>query len=177
MSGCGARHPLRGVMCDNARRNHMVCAGFDPAAFETVHWDSPHHQPPPPAETREGGRQRAQDIAARTRPALTVMQAVREAARGSERATRRWSAEEKARIVETIIALAQAQPEIIADDIWAACPDVQPGPGIHAVLTGAVREGLLAKGGFAESRRDRADHDHGRRLRVWKSLVCPHSTA
>lgn len=170
--GCGSYQQQDGrLRCENDSGNHAVCVAFDDVQFVHIHWDCPTYEPPPPSESRASGREKARGIAARTQPAETLMSSVRAAAKGSEQATARWTPDEKSQIAETIMRLAYSQSALTADDIWAACPEVAPGPGIHALLTTAVRERLLAKGDFADSQRDRADHDHGRRLRVWRSLV------
>jgi hypothetical protein len=170
--GCGSYSPSNEQLrCENEAPNHVVCSSFDAEQFVHVHWDCPTYEPPPPSETKAGGREKARAIASRTRPAETLMASVRAAARGSDQATARWTPEEKAQISETIVRLAHSQTALTADDIWNACPEVAPGPGIHALLTTAVRDRILTKGDFADSHRDRADHDRGRRLRVWRSLV------
>jgi hypothetical protein len=172
VNGCGSHHPTDGRWrCENTALNHALCTAFDDSQFVHIHWECPSYEPPPPSESKASGREKTRSIASRTRPAETLMSSIRATARGSEQATARWTEDEKAQIIETIIRLAYSRPAMTADDIWAACPEVAPGPGIHALLTRAVREKIVAKGDFADSQRERTDHDAGRRLRVWRSLV------
>ena len=171
--GCGSRYEADPtIRCENSAPNHVVCHAFDPGQWAYLHWDCPTYEPGPESETKTGGREKARRIAERSERPTTLLEAVRQAARGSNGSSRRWTDEERSQVTETIIRLAYSRKALTADDIWAACPEVAPGPGIHALLTRAVQEKLLAKGDFADSQRnDRSDHDRGRRLRVWRSLV------
>lgn len=171
--GCGSRYELDPTMrCESTTLNHVVCHAFDPGEWAYVHWDCPTYEPPPESETKASGREKAHKMAERAERPTTMLEAVRQAARGPNGSSKRWTPEERAQVAETIIRLAYSQQALTADDIWAACPEVAPGPGIHALLTRAVQEKILTKGDFADSQRDdRSDHDRGRRLRVWRSLV------
>jgi hypothetical protein len=178
MAGCGSRyHANQLISCENPAPNHVVCTAFDPEQWTHLHWDNPTYEPPPEPESKAGGREKARKVAARTEPPWTMMDTVRKTATGLDSSSTRWTDEQRAQVTETIIRLAYSRRAITADDIWAACPEVPPGPGVHALLTRAVQEKLLTKGDFADSQRnDRADHDRGRRLRVWRSLVYGTST-
>lgn len=171
--GCGSRYESDPtIRCENPASNHVVCQAFDPEQWVYLHWDCPTYEPPSQPESKDGGREKARQIAARTEPPMTMMESVRKAARGSNGPSPRWTDEQRAQVTQTIMRLAHSRQAFTADDIWSECPEVPPGPGIHALLTRAVQERLLAKGDFADSQRDdRSDHDRGRRLRVWRSLV------
>lgn len=84
--GCGSYYPRdEQLRCENAITNHAVCVAFDDAQFAQVHWNCPTYEPPPPSETRSGGREKARAMAKRAEPPMTLMASVRAAARRAKR--------------------------------------------------------------------------------------------
>lgn len=170
---CRSLHPELALQCENTKDNHRYCMAFNVEIFAPLHWENPNYEPPKTMAPGQA-KQRVSEMAERAqKPPRTNMAAARKAARrGSERAQGRWDDGEKRKIYETVRWLAQNQDELVADDIWKACPEIKPGPGLTAVLRRACSENLIEPGEHASSQRgERDDHDHGRQLRVWRSKV------
>lgn len=162
---CGNHHPHKGhVICDRPARRHPTCSGWDTDIHGFTDWENQTY-----AETKvsspEQARVQARHMASRFSPQ-------RAAAKGSEQAKRRWTISEQLQIRAAIVTLAQEKDSFTTDDIWTQVgPDVPKTPGITAMLREADRDGFIEPTeDYADSQRDdRADHDQGRRLRVWRS--------
>jgi hypothetical protein len=165
-----SRHPNSDLACEHTEYNHEFCRAFEPERLRYVHWPNPDYEAPKTV-SYEVGREKVAAIAARLKPTLSPTEGRQAAAEGSEEATVRWTEDEKQRIREAIRLLAQGGESFTTDSIWARCPDIRPGPGITALLSGACSRGWIAPDGYAESSRERSDHDHGRRLRSWRPTV------
>lgn len=91
---------------------------------------------------------------------------------GSERAARRWTPEQAARVDAAIEAVARRLPEFTSDDVWAELGDGFPvTKGMASRLTAAKNRGVIAATGEVRTARRGGDHDHGQRLSLWRSRI------
>lgn len=92
--------------------------------------------------------------------------------RGSERASRRWTAEQVDAVDAAIENCARRLTEFTADDVWAALGDEFPvTKGLTARLVVARNAGLIAGTDQLRKTHRGGVHDKGQRLSVWRSLI------
>lgn len=168
MSECRNRHDDGGqvLFCDKPSGNHMHCSGWSDRAGGFVDWPNPGYTPPKVVQDAPAATSRLQAMANRVNGA----QAGKE---GSERAADSWTPAQQLTVESVITEVATRQSEFTTDDLWAALGTMVPKTaGMAAMLRRATSKGLIeATDRYADSTRERADHDQGRRLRVWRSRM------
>jgi hypothetical protein len=162
-SECGNRHPEKpATTCDKAASNHRFCTGWCDQTGGFVDWPNPGWTPAAAKtdlKSAESG--------------LRAMAAKLGGAEGSERAAKSWSDAEQLVVEAAITEAAEKHSEFTADAVWAVLGDrVKKTAGMAAMLKRVERKGFISKTDkTADSTRERGDHDAGRRLTVWKSLM------
>lgn len=152
-------------MCDKTVPNHHHCSGWSNLAGGFVDW--PNSGWTPPATKSDVKSVKSAESG------LRAMAAKLGGMAGSERAAKSWSPTEQL-LVETAIAEAAEQHgEFTTDAVWAILGDTVPKTsGMAAMLKRAEGKGFISKTDkTADSTRERADHDAGRRLVVWESRM------
>lgn len=148
-------------------RPHRLCAGWSFGESEYIDW--------PNQENLDSKRRSPAEARATVRTVASRASAHQKAVEGSQAAAEsRWSETERLLVKAAIYALAEERDSFTADDVWAVLADSVPTtPGLAAMLRAATSEGIIEPTDqHVRSRReDRADHDHGRHLRVWRSLL------
>ncbi len=92
--------------------------------------------------------------------------------RGSERAARRWSAEQVAQVDSAIEQAAISNLEFTADQVWQLLPqDFPVTKGLAARLNAARNRGWIESTGRVAFAQRGGEHDHRQRLAVWRSLL------
>lgn len=166
-SECGNRHPVRAsVFCSKVTRSHKFCSGYDMAVGDFVDWENPSWTPPKTSASADGAKDTLKAMAARV-DAETGLE-------GSERAAGSWTPAQRLLVEAAITEVIEHRAEFTADDVWAVLgPDFPKTAGMAAMLTKASKKNLItATDRYADSRRtDRADHDNGRRLRIWRRAL------
>lgn len=148
--------------CSKSTPNHASCTGWSARAEEFVDWPNPEYTAP---KTVTSGSPKT---------SLTAM-ANRINGAGKDEADEgksSWTNAQRMLVQSAITQVAEARDEFTTDDVWAVLgKSVPKTPGMAAMLAKASRQGFIeATERYADSRRsDRADHDAGRRLRVWRS--------
>lgn len=152
-----------GARCDKPRGNHKMCSGWSDARHGHVDWPNPDWEPP---KAKEPVR-----AASRVRALADKMNGRHAGAEGAERAAQSWTPAERLLVESAISETAERHAEFTTDEVWACLGDrVRMTAGMAAMLKAAARKGLIEPTDrYADSARERADHDQGRRLRVWKS--------
>jgi hypothetical protein len=170
---CGNPSPEQNSTCELASGNHRLCTGWAPDLDAFIDWDNPDYREPKRiAAGRTRAREQVSEMASRVPRAPSVLTRAQAAVEGSERASRTWTAEERAEVYRAIVEVADERTRFTTDDIWRRLgPDFPVTMGIAAVLRRAVTDGHIRKTSRTEMshRDDRADHDLGRHLRVWES--------
>lgn len=164
---CGREHVLDGdvLRCDKTGASHKHCSGWSSALGQHVDWPNPGWEPP---KARQSPKAES-----RVRELAEKMNGRHAGAEGSERAARSWTPTQRLLVEAAIAETAERHAEFTTDQIWAALGDRVPmTSGMAAMLQAARKKGLVEPTDrYADSARERADHDQGRRLRVWKSLM------
>jgi hypothetical protein len=158
---CGNKHVDQGVscVCDKTSRNHQLCSGWSDRVEGYVDWPNPDYQPP--------------SSAGESATKATVS-AIAKRVNGAAEPARGWSTGERLLVESAITQVAEQRDEFTVDHVWMVLGDQVPKTtGMAALLKQASSKGYVeATEKYADSRRaDRDDHDQGRRLRVWKSLM------
>lgn len=168
MSECRNRHDDVGevLFCDKPPGNHRRCSGWSDRAGGYVDWDNPAYTAPKVAQDAPKAASRLQVMAGR----VSGAQAGKE---GSERAAASWTPAQRQTVESVITEVATRQDEFTTDDLWGALGLTVPKTaGMAAMLRQATSKGFIEPTErYADSTRERGDHDHGRRLRVWRSLM------
>jgi hypothetical protein len=164
---CGNQYPeRRAVACDKTTPNHRLCSGYDTLVGDFVDWENPSWTPPKTMASSEAAKTTLKAMAARVDTETGL--------EGAERAAGSWSPAQRLVVESVISEVAEQQTEFTTDDIWAALPPGIPKTkGLAGMLIAASKKKLItATDRYADSRRtDRADHDHGRRLRIWRRAL------
>jgi hypothetical protein len=162
-SECGNKREGGGITCDKTTKNHKFCSGWSDEAGGHVDWPNPQWSPPKVKADAKGAEADLRAMAAR----------VNAGAEGSERASRSWTDTERKLVELAIAEVADQVDEFSTDEVWAALGDSVPmTAGMAAMLRAATAQGVIEPTDrYTDSRRDRADHDGGRRLRVWRSKM------
>lgn len=162
-SECRNRHPEeQGVVCDKTATNHRNCSGWSDRAGGFVDWLNPSWTPSAAKtdlKSAEGG--------------LRAMAAKLGGMAGSERAAKSWTPAEQLMVEAAITEAAEKNGEFTTDAVWAILGDrVAKTAGMAAMLKRAEGKGFISKTDkTSDSTRERDDHDAGRRLVVWRSLM------
>jgi hypothetical protein len=168
MSECRNRHDDGGeiLFCDKSSGNHRRCSGWSDRAGGHVDWDNPVYTAPKTTQDAPAASSRLQAMANRVNGA----QAGKE---GSERAAANWTPAQRQMVESAITEVATRQDEFTTDDLWTVLGQTVPKTaGMAAILRQATSRGFIEPTDrYADSTRDRADHDQGRRLRVWRSRM------
>lgn len=153
------------VVCDKITRNHRHCSGWSDRHGGYVDWQNPSWTPPKTAD-KETAKSRVHELARK-------VPGPQAAAQGSERAAQSWTPTERLLVESAITLVAEQCDEFTTDQIWIALGDQVPKTaGMAAMLKRASAAGFIeATEKYADSQRERDDHDHGRRLRVWRSRM------
>jgi hypothetical protein len=153
------------LRCDKPEGNHKLCSGWSAALMQHVDWPNPAYEPPK-AQESPAAESKVRALAAK----MNSREAARE---GAERAAQSWTPAERMLVESAITEVAEKHSEFTTDQVWAALGDRVPmTSGMAALLRVAQKKGQIeATDRYADSARERADHDHGRRLRVWKSRM------
>lgn len=162
---CGREHVLDGetLRCDKTSANHKHCSGWSATRMGHVDWPNSNWEPPKAQESPQA-ESRVRGLAAK-------MNGRHAGAEGAERAAQSWTPTERLLVESAVAHVAEKHAEFTTDEVWAELGDRVPkSAGMAAMLKAAVRKGLIEPTDrYADSSRERADHDQGRRLRVWKS--------
>lgn len=168
MSECRNQHVLGGevLICDKPSGNHRYCSGWSHLAGGHFDWDNPAYTAPKVAQDAPKASSRLQAMANRVNGAQA-------GAEGSERAARSWTPAQRQMVESAITEVAARQDEFTTDDLWDVLGQAVPKTaGMAAMLKQATaRSYIEPTDRYADSTRDRADHDQGRRLRVWRSRM------
>lgn len=161
-SECRSPQPGGDAVCDKTVPNHHHCSGWSNLAGGFVDWPNPGWTPPATksdVKSAESG--------------LRAMAAKLGGMAGSERAAKSWSPTEQLLVETAITEAAEQHGEFTTDAVWAILGDTVPKTaGMAAMLKRAEGKGFISKTDkTADSTRERADHDAGRRLVVWKSRM------
>lgn len=173
---CDQPHPERPtLLCTNAPGNHRLCTGYDADGDEFLDWPNPAYEVPK-ARGRRDAQEHLQQVAGRVAPDVRVVSpattGIQKGFAESERAATRWSAAQKALVMDAIIAVAEGNDEFTTDAIWKQLDgNVPVTKGMTAMLQNAVRKGILDSTGKTEISNRGGEHDHGQRLTVWYSLI------
>jgi len=166
-SECGQAWELEGVTlrCDKTRPNHKSCSGWSAMRGQHVDWPNPSYEPPKAVESPVA--------VSKVRALAAKMNSRQAGAEGAERAAQSWTAAQRLLVESAITEVAERHAEFTADQVWSVLGDRVPmTSGMAAMFKAAARAGLIeATDRYADSERERGDHDQGRRLRVWKSLM------
>lgn len=158
---CGNANPEKhDVECNRPSRLHPVCSGWDEETGDYLDWPNPHYTEAKAADI-DDARATARELASKA------------TGRPAEGLKRSWTKGEQSVVRAAIVVLAEERDTFTADDIWDLIDDDVPkGNGLTALLNEAHRDRYIEPTDrYADSqRRDRSDHDQGRRLRVWRSL-------
>lgn len=162
---CGREHTLDDVVlrCDKTSANHKHCSGWSAASAQHVDWPNPDWEPPKAQESPQAE--------SKVRKLAAKMNGRHAGAEGAERAAQSWTPAERLLVEAAITCVAEKHGEFTTDQVWAELGDRVPmNSGMSAMLKAAARKGLIeSTDRYADSARERSDHDQGRRLRVWKS--------
>lgn len=159
---CGNRHPEKEIVECNRPENpsHPQCSGWDEETGDYIDYPNPRY-----VESKTGDLDEARN---------TVRElASKKTGTPPEEIKRPWTKGEQAIVRAAIIALAMEQNTFTADDVWGLVGEDAPkSNGLTSLLNEAHRDRYIEPTeDYANSqRRDRSDHDSGRRLRVWRSL-------
>lgn len=168
MSECRNRHDNGSeiLFCDKPSGNHRLCSGWSNRAGGYVDWDNPAYTAPKVAQDAPKASSRLQDMANRVNGAQA-------GAEGSERAAASWTPAQRQMVESAITEVATRQDEFTTDDLWGVLDLTVPKTaGMAAMLKKATSQGFIEPTDrYADSTRDRTDHDQGRRLRVWRSRM------
>ena len=168
MTECRNRHDngTEVLLCDKPSGNHRMCSGWSDRAGGHVDWENPAYTPPKVAQDAPKASSRLQDMANR----INGAQAGRE---GSERAAASWTPAQRQMVESAITEVATRQDEFTTDDLWGVLGQTVPKTaGMAAMLRKATSKGFIEPTDrYADSARERDDHDQGRRLRVWRSRM------
>lgn len=159
---CRNPHPDGEAVCDKTAPNHHSCSGWSDRAGGFVDWPNPGWTPPAvktDLKSAESG--------------LRAMAAKLGGAQGSERAAKSWTPAEQLLVEAAITEAAEHNAEFTTDAVWAILGDrVRKTAGMAAMLKRAEGKGFIAKTDrYADSTRERDDHDAGRRLVIWTSRM------
>lgn len=161
---CGKRREIDAetLVCNKASGNHLLCSGWSERTGGYVDWENPAYEPPKSTGDKPGAESRLRAMASK----LT-------GAEGAERAAASWSDTERKLVMAAITEVAESQDEFTTDEVWTALGDtVKKTAGMAAMLKQATAQGFIAATDkYRDSRRERGDHDSGRRLRVWASRM------
>lgn len=161
---CGKRHEdgLETLVCNKTSGNHRLCSGWSDRAGGYVDWENPAYEPPKVASDQPQAESRLRALASKVT-----------GANGAERAAASWSDTEHKLVMAAITEVAESQDEFTTDEVWTVLGDtVKKTAGMAAILKQATTQGFIAATDkYRDSRRERDDHDSGRRLRVWRSRM------
>lgn len=178
---CGQPHPEHPTAaCDMTvpTDRHSLCTAWIEELGEYRDWPNPSYDPPKRI-TKDEGKAKMAEMAARVQPATSVLGKPAEgfpaALEGSERASGRWTEEEKALVDAAIEQVARAHAgggEFTAEAIWQVLDTRVPvTKGLTSRLAMADRRGLICSTGKTEIAKRGGKHDHAQRLTVWCSLI------
>jgi hypothetical protein len=167
-SECRNRHVDHGAQCqcDKTTPNHKLCSGWSDHAGGFIDWENPSYEQPVTTD-KASAKETLRNLAEK----VSGHDAARE---GSEKAAKGWSTAQRLLVESAITQAAQENAEFTTDQVWAILGDRVPKTaGMAAMLSAAAKNGFISlTERYADSQRaDRADHDQGRRLRVWRSLM------
>jgi hypothetical protein len=166
-SECGQTSERDGetLRCDKTRPNHKSCSGWSAVRSQHVDWPNPSYEPPKVVESPVA--------VSKVRALAAKMNSRQAGAEGAERAAQSWTPVQRLLVESAITEVAEQHAEFTTDQVWSVLGDRVPmTSGMSAMCKAAARKGLIeATDRYADSERERADHDQGRRLRVWKSLL------
>lgn len=159
---CRNPQPEGDAVCDKTAPNHHSCSGWSNRVGGYVDWFNPSWTPPATKSDLKSAES-----------GLRAMAAKLGGAEGSERAAKTWTPAEQLVVESAITEAAERHAEFTTDAVWAVLGDRVPKTaGMAAMLRRAEGKGFIAKTDrYADSTRERDDHDAGRRLVVWKSLM------
>lgn len=159
---CRNPQPDGDAVCDKTAPNHHSCSGWSERAGGYVDWKNPGWTPTAPKRDLKSAESGLRAMAAK----LGGME-------GSERAAKSWSPAEQLVVEAAITEAAEHHAEFTTDAVWALLGERVPKTaGMAAMLKRAEGKGFIAKTDrYADSTRERGDHDAGRRLVVWRSLM------
>jgi hypothetical protein len=162
---CGNKYSDEGAVstCDKTAKNHKLCSGWSDRIGGHIDWPNPEWIPPLVKSDTKTAEADLRAMAAK----------VKSGVEGSEHASRSWTDGERKLVELAIAEVAEQVDEFSTDEVWTALGDSVPmTAGMAAMLRAATTKGLIEPTDrYTDSRRDRADHDGGRRLRVWRSRV------
>ena len=161
-SECRNPEPEGDAVCDKTAPNHHHCSGWSDRAGGFVDWPNPAWTPSAVKADLKSAKN-----------GLKAMAAKLGGAEGSERAAKSWTPAEQLLVEAAITEAAEQHGEFTTDAVWAILGDTVPKTaGMAAILKRAEGKGFIAKTDqYADSTRERGDHDAGRRLVVWKSRM------
>lgn len=159
------------LACERAPGNHPRCRAFDDDADRFVHWDNPDYRAPKTVD-RATGKEKIRAAAAATGPDPRVGDQDPAPAPPEGR----WSDEERELVRQALRRVCERHAgggEFTSDEVWAELgATVRKGPGLTSVINQARHDGWLdSTGKKGRSQRARDDHDEGRELTLWYSLL------
>lgn len=162
---CGNQHDDEGVpcVCDKTTSNHKLCSGWSARLGDFIDWENPAYTPPKVVTNASAAETKLRSMASKFTGAKD----------GSEAAAGSWTDTERKVVMSAITEVAERQDEFTTDHVWTALgSDFPRTAGMAAMLQKAVSQGFIeATDKYADSTRERSDHDAGRRLRVWRSRM------
>lgn len=160
-----------GVICERPERSHPRCTGFDPALDDFRNWVNPNYEPP-----KNTGREDAKATIRRAAAATAPDVRGDGSAPSSGPLTGRWSDEERALVRQALWTVCERHAgggEFTSEEVWDELAGrVRMTHGLASIIKQAERDKWLGNTGKkGRSQRRRKDHDDGRELVLWYSLL------